>query len=303
MTYNENFFDAALNKRLKDRLDTLIPWQDQVVKYMMNYLVDTKDQQQLKGCDCFIHIVAKIRFNLEAATSLFSFLYNDYRFKTSVNVLYRTIIDDIINSYYLFCTVALGDPDQNALINELNILHKEYIVSVLKGLESERQFEKILKTLKNEEIGVYEDYLDEFRKANPDLFNTDGNLKKNSEIRATTDPFFLKLYNQNDGNPRSFISESKKLEFIAARNVGTESNIAAMYKYLSQYQHYSPKMRDYIQHHIEYDISIYQKSLGEILILLNQLFQFMKFNNKNNLETEWERLTPLVFNSFSEDLH
>jgi hypothetical protein len=293
MTYNESFFDAALNKKLKDKLDKLILWQDQVVKYMMTYLVDTNGQEQLKGCDSFIHIVAKIRFNLEAATSLCNFLYSDYRFKTSVNVLYRTIIDDLINAYYLFCTVALGDPDQNALNNELNILHKEYIVSVLKGLESERKFEKILKTLKNEEIGEDEDYLDQFRKENADLFNNEG-------IRKTTNPFFTNLFNQNDGNAKSFISEAKKLEFIAARNVGTESNIAAMYKYLSQYQHYSPKMRDYIQHHIEYDIGIYQKSLGEVLILLNQLFQFIKFNNKTNLEAEWERLTPLVFNSFAE---
>jgi hypothetical protein len=31
-------------------------------------------------------------------------------FEMPNNLSYRTIIDDIINTYYLFCTVALADP-------------------------------------------------------------------------------------------------------------------------------------------------------------------------------------------------
>lgn len=300
MTYNERHFSQELNAKLSHKLDLLILWQTHALDFQIKYLVAANEQVQLTNCSSFLQLLAKIRFNLEAVNNLLGLLYDDYRFKTSVNVIYRAIVDDIINSYYLFGTVALADPDQHALGNELTIFHKEFVLSSIKGINSEREFEKYIDELKEIESSLDIDIEDEFKKANPDLFTASGGWKKNSEIRATTSPFFTGLFNQADGNSKGFITEAKKLEFIKARGVVTHSNIAAIFKYLSQFQHFSPKTHELLNSHIEYDIVIYQRCLGELIMLLDQLSQFLELRDKAELQSEWEALAPLIFDSFNE---
>lgn len=300
MTYNEKFFEPALNKLLRKKLDSLLHWQDHSLEYLIKYLLASNGKEQLRHCECFLQLLAKIRFNIEAANVLLPMLYDDYRFKTSVNVVYRTIIDDIINSYYLFGTINLADNQQQALNNELNILHKEFLISSVAGIDSDREFEKFVDKLKEIDSGPDIDVKAEFRIANPELFNERGDWKKNSEIRFTTLPYFLTLFNQSNNNPKAFISESKKLEFIKSIGVTTCHNISAIFKYLSQYQHFSPKVHDLLNSHIEYDVSIYQRCLGEVVMLLDQLSQFLILDNKEELKKEWDNLSKLVFDSFSE---
>lgn len=300
MTYNERHFSQELNLQLSHKLDSLIVWQNHALDFQIKYLVAVNGQTQLTNCSAFIQLLAKTRFNLDAANNLLRLLYDDYRFKTSVNVIYRAIVDDIINSYYLFGTVALADPEQHALGNELTIFHKEFILSSIKGINSEREFEKYIDELNEVESSPDIDVEDEFKRANADLFTAAGAWKKNSEIRANTSPYFIDLFNQTDGNGKGFISEAKKLEFIKARGVVTHSNIAAMFKYLSQFQHFSPKSHELLNSHIEYDIVIYQRCLGELVMLLDQLFQVLELQDKAELQSEWKALAPLIFNSFNE---
>lgn len=298
MTYNEKHFEPELNTKLIKKLKSLQQWQNQVLEYLIEYLVASNDQQQLKHCEAFLHLLAKIRFNLESANLLLPTMYDDYRFKTSINLIYRAIIDDIINSYYLFCTVALADPEQKALYNELNILHKEFIKSMIIGVNADREFEKFIDTIKEKISTPDIDVEAEFKMANPELVEEEGNWKKNRDIRLTTHPDFLPLFNQ--GNSNSIISETKKLEFIKNRGVKTHHNIEALFKYLSQYQHFSPKAHDLLNTHIEFDIEIYQRSLGELVMLLNQLLAFLELKNKDEIQKTWDTLAPLVFNSFAE---
>jgi len=299
MTYNEAHFSVELNQRLSKKLDVLLTWQQHVVDYMVKYLVSCNGQTQLASCGSFIHLFAKIRFNLDAANQLLPLLYRDARFKTSVNLLYRTIVDDIINAYYLFCTVAMADPDQQALTNELAIFHKEFILSTIVGINADREFEKMIDELKEVESTPDIDVEQAFKTANPELFNQDGTWKKNTEIRATTSPYFINLFNQSNGSAKSFITESKKIEFIKARGITTHNNLEAMFKYLSQFQHYSPKAHDLLNSTIDFDVEIYQRCLGEIVMLLDQLFQVLSLQDKEGLKAEWDVLAPLVFNSFS----
>lgn len=302
MTYNERHFSAELNQDLNGKLDGLLLWQNHVLEFVKKYLVASNEQVQLTNCNSFLQLLAKIRFNLEAVNELLPFLYRDYRFKTSINVLYRAIIDDVINSYYLFCTVALADPDQHALTNELTIFHKEFVLSSIKGINSEREFEKFVDDLKEIEPTPDIDVENEFKNANPDLFTSKGTWKKNNEIRSTTSPYFTNLYNQGGGNTNGFISEAKKIEFIKARGVVTHDNLTALFKYLSQYQHFSPKAHQLLNSHIEYDIAMYQRCLGEVVMLLDQLLQVVELNDKSGIKAEWDALAPLVFNSFSEEI-
>ncbi len=299
MNFNEKHFKSELNEQLDKKLKALHLWQQHTLEFLIQYLLASNKQQQLAHCDAFLHLLAKIRFNLESAVALLPSMSGDYRFKTSVNVLYRAIIDDIINAYYLFGVVNLADPQQIALANELNILHKEYIQSMIKGVNADFAFEEFVDGLKQAPPSVKPDVEQDFKDANPELVDTNGGWKKNWEIRATSNQFFIDMLNQGKSN--SFISETKKLEFIKARGITTHHNIEACFKYLSQYQHYSPKMHDFLNTHIEFDIVIYQRCLGELLMLLDQLLQFIVLKDNAAIKSYWDQLAPNVFNSFSDD--
>jgi hypothetical protein len=104
----------------------------------------------------------------------------------------------------------------------------------------------------------------------------------------------------NQGNSNSFISETKKLEFIAVRGVATHRNIEAIFKYLSQYQHFSPKAHDLLNSHIEVDILYYQRTLGELVMLLDQLLVFLVLKDQVEIKSYWDALAPMVFDSFAE---
>lgn len=298
MTYNEKHFNEKLNRHLNSRLQSLKVWQNHTLDFLIKYLLASNNKEQLLHCQAFLHILTKMRFNLESAGLLLPLMFDDYRYKTSVNLIYRSLVDDIINSYYLFCTIVLDDPNQYALDNELRILHKEYVLSVIKGIKADFEFEKFVNELKNAPHGPEIDVEGEFKQANPDLVGIDGNWMKNQDIRATSHPILSKELNH--GSATSFISESKKLEFIRKRGVHTHHNIEALFKYLSQYQHFSPKAHDLLNSHIEFDINVYQRCLGELLMLLDQLMQFLELHQKTELKREWDALAPMVFDSFSD---
>jgi hypothetical protein len=299
MTYNEKHFSTELNQRLNKKLQDLQLWQNHTLEFLIEFLMASNDQSQLTHCEAFLHLLAKIRFNLESAGTLLPMMSGDYRFKTSVNLLYRSIIDDIINGYYLFGVVNTADAQQIALANELNILHKEYIQSMIKGVKADFEFEKFVDELNEKKVAIPPDVEKDFKDANPELVDNTGAWKKNADIRTTSNIFFINMLNQGKNN--SFISETKKLEFIKARGVPTYHNIEALFKYLSQYQHYSPKMHDFLNSHIEFDLAIYQRCLGELLMYLDQLLMFVELKNKPNIKNYWDQLAPNVFNSFSDE--
>jgi len=300
MSYNDVHFDSALNAKLKDRLSNLQQWQDYVIEYLAQYLVASSSQAQTIGCDAFLQLLAKIRFNLDSTNVLLPKMYEDYRYKTSINVLYRAMVDDIINSYYLWGTVVINDINQYALRNELNILHKEFIMSVIEGITSEQQFRTFLDTLNNTTPSPVTNVEEEFKKGNPELIDQKGDWKKNSEIRATTHTNILKLLNQK--NNSAFISEKKKLEFLKARGVPWHDELMSLFKYLSQYQHFSPRAHDLLNSHIDQDITIYQHTLGQLLMLLHELFPILKLNNKEELDTHLKLLGEKMINSFDSEL-
>ncbi|MGP2550116.1 hypothetical protein [Mucilaginibacter rubeus] len=239
-----------------------------------------------------------MRFNLESANLLLPMLFDDYRFKTSINLIYRGIIDDIINSYYLFGTVALADPNQIALNNELTIFHKEFIMSSIKGIKASQKFNRYVESLDGSVKPNTGNIEKQFKKSNPDIVDVNGNWKKNNELRESSNQYFIDLLDQGDSN--GFISEAAKLRFIKARGIKMHDNLEALFKYLSQYQHFSPKAHDLLLHHIEYDIVIYQNCVGELVMLLDQLLQFLKLKGKSLIKKEWDELAPEIFNSFSK---
>lgn len=50
---------------------------------------------------------------------------------------------------------------------------------------------------------------------------------------------------------------------------------------------------------MEYDILTYQYVLGNILISVNRLYDFIKFNDLNHLKKKWDRVSEIVIQSFA----
>ncbi|TSJ34923.1 hypothetical protein FO440_24100 [Mucilaginibacter corticis] len=299
MVYNDEHFEAELNIKLRKRLSILRFWQDELIRYLCRFLDETKDQRQRTGCEAFLKLLTKIRLNLDAANALMHLMNDDYRYKTSINVLYRTMVDDIINSYYLWGTVVMNDPEQQALRNELKILHKEFTVSVIDGIKAEQQFRAFVSTVKGDTPIAEVDVEAYFKKGNPDLVDRNGKWQTNADLRSTTHPDIKKQLNQHENC--GFISEAKKLAFLKARDLPWHDELKSLFKYLSQYQHFSPQAHHLLTLHIDQDITIYQHTLGQLLMLMRQLFGVLEIKNKLVLDQELASIGKAMLDSFNSE--
>ncbi|MBS1522465.1 MAG: hypothetical protein JST50_15805 [Bacteroidetes bacterium] len=300
MSYNETFFRPEDNARYLSKLNLQLVMQKRVLDFLIKNLIAANNQIQLEHCDCFLHLIAKIRINLESINSVLTFLYEDYRFKVSANLLYRSVVDDIITITYLIGFIKLDDPLQSALNNELNILHKEYLLSSIEAVKSEFEFQDLVNSYKNEPSIEKPDYIKEIKESNPELIDENFEWKRNEDIRKTTHLAFIDLMNQDGKKRKSFITEEKKLEFIKNRGFETHSQLRGLFKYYTQYQHYSPKTINLLNSHIDFDIVSYQNVLGNVVLTIDRLYDFINFENKESLKKEWEELSNIVFDSFKE---
>ena len=265
-------------------------------------MLATKDNTQLEHCTCFLTLLAKIRINLESLNDLLPHLYEDYRFKASLNLLYRSISEDIITAMYLVGFVNLDDSKQISLNNELTIFHKEYLIGSLEGVKAEFEFDDLVSKYKNKPANIKPDILKEVMKENPELVNDDGKWKLNKEIRNTTHPAFIDLIHQDNVGRTGFISTEKKLEFIKNRGYESHSQLKALYKYFSQYQHYSPKVIDLVNSDIGYDILTYQNVIINILIMIDSLSDVIVYTGKDIIVKENEELLIFAMSSFYDEL-
>ncbi|WP_028298601.1 hypothetical protein [Olivibacter sitiensis] len=240
-------------------------------------------------------MAVKIRFNLEAANDLLPKIKEDHRFKAGTNVLYRAIVDDLINAFYLLCLVQKDDAEQISLGNELNILHKEFLESATEGIEAENTH---LADLYNDESKITE--LSEFREAiieeNPEIFDN-GARKNNKSIRETSLPIFQELLKGTNGS--GFINEKKKLEIIKTRGPNINLELTAIYKYLSQYQHYSPKAYEMMLTDAVYDVHVYNRTLAFVLVLIEVYFSFIVVADPDGLKQYYNEMASF-FESIDE---
>lgn len=172
MTYNEFFFEDATVRKLNNEIEILIAKQLKVLDFIKKFLLSTNGKIQKSNCYCFLDLAVKTRFNLEIINESLKKLLVDYRFKTSINILYRSIIDDLINASYLAIFLLKDDSEQISLGNELKILHKEFLQSARDTLEAETNFTSFLQDKDDGSEVDMEEYFELFRKENSDLITT-----------------------------------------------------------------------------------------------------------------------------------
>lgn len=289
------------SKDLQFEINRIIDKTAKVLDFLENYLQSTNDNEQSKEHENFIYIFIKVRFNLDSILMLMQNLVQDNRFKVSLNVLYRSIIDDLININYLLCFVVVEDHNQQSLDNELSIMHKEFLMSTEELLFAEKDFQNTFNLSGRTSIensDYYESAINDLY-VNNILITEDiikRKWKKNSEIRRTTNTEITLLFPEKLKKQSTFISEGAKLAFIKARNFKSADLLKLTYKYLSQYQHYSPIAHKFLLEEITYDISCYKNTLVLILQTVGTSNQVLKVNDNLKAEKELFELVEYLAN-------
>ena len=87
-------FKTEKLKLLVEEIDLAASFQNDTHRILTDLLLAAEGLDQPKHHEVFLKLFEKIRINLESALVLLPRLKEDYRSKTSVNLLYRSIIDD-----------------------------------------------------------------------------------------------------------------------------------------------------------------------------------------------------------------
>jgi len=276
MSYNVHHFTQEKREALVSEINLIIGLQGDTLDMLIDLLLATNGHKQSSHHEVFINLLAKIRLNLGSCVQIMPTLKDDYRFKVSTNLLYRAIVDDLINLYYLMGFVIPESQEQPSLSNELSILHKEFLMSCEQIVKSEAGFKAYLRnTFKNEASDKdvsHQKVIANLRKANPEVYHLkEKRWKTGREIRQDSDPYF-------DGKfplDRGFISENQKIKFIQQSGFQRHDALTYLFKYFSQHQHFSPKMHAAMLAGNDYDVTCYQVTLMEMTcgmaILIRQL--------------------------------
>lgn len=267
MTYNEREFESQEIRSINHETDLLIKHQSLVLDFFRDFLESCDGKEVPEHHEVFVHLLVKIRFNIEAGITLVPELKDDARKKISINLIYRSMIDDIVNVYYLLGFITKAADTQISLKNELDILHKEFLMSCEHIFEAEIGINNYIYSLQGEEVPDPVDVksvIQQMRADNPEVYDLEkGNYKNNKELRLLTmDQLKPFLKNTNHVN---FLSESQKIIFIKARGFERHVIYTHLFKYFSQYQHYSPKMHQLNLSSALLDLRYYRWSILEAL--------------------------------------
>lgn len=297
MNYNSKYFPPDQVAAAKLEISRLIQNQRHLLDFLGEFLEATNGCIQISNCDCFIELAIKIRLNIEAANDLLPKLYDDYRFKTSINLIYRSIVDDLISVFYLGGFVLKNDPEQGSLKNELLILHKEFLNGSSEGIEADNEHLVYIYEMLEQPVPLIEDFRAEIIRENPELYEN-GTQKNNKKLRETSHQDFQELLKETNG--AGFITESKKLKFIALREPQLSNALTGLFKYLSQYQHYSPKMHQFVLSDADLDIQSYKRCLLQVSHMLDTLLQFIVVRDADRFKQYFKDLMEVISHSVAD---
>lgn len=184
-------------------------------------------------------LALRIRINLEAITPHFEKFDRGYMNESlPIALILRSVVSDIITFCYLgvFFNTESDPKDQPSLDNELNLLDKDIIKSFEQVMDLEKEMGKIIpalpKDLTEEKVNEIKNKI---RKQFKDLFRENGQFKSPEEIRSSS---LAKYF--AEGERTLVLTERSKADKIANYSILDKFSVAYnMFKYFSQFQHYS----------------------------------------------------------------
>ncbi len=228
----------------------------------------------LKGF-VFLDILQRIAFNLHGLANLFMEFRKYPEIKFSINLIFRGILSDVLTGLYL----AKFAYDQVSFENEVKMLDRDFAQFAKFMIENEIILTKPIS--KEESDDFISKYKAEYIKENADLFQDieTWKLKSPAEIRNTSNK---SLYLNEDHFSRT-LSDDIKYQLLLNSELHHLSLTFVLYRYFSQYHHYSHKGRTTLSIPIEFDMRRYYASI----IMINEsvhIFCMLAGADKNDLQ-------------------
>lgn len=196
----------------------------------------------------------------------------DYRLKVCVNLLLRSICSDVLTAIYLLTFYDKDDPENISLKNELDIISTEYLRSVKKIIEEDHE---LMTLLSIEPTTSIEEKRKWYNSVSENLSNEDGKLKTKNQIRLTTNDE-IKEGLKTGG---LFISEDEKYQRIKDKGFTQFGFAFTIFKYYSQFQHFTLSSRDLIEHEPFHDTFFMSLTIDQMLMTIDLILQISNTQN------------------------
>ncbi len=258
-------------KKINVEIDRFDATQKEVLELLID-LLPTVEASKQKSSELMTlhHILAKARFNLEAAHKMIPNLKGDYRFKTSLNLLYRAILSDMIGSLYLISWHDVRYQEQLAMQRELDILHVFYLKKIRKLIEDEKHY----KEYSPEDLN----YEEAFKAANPHLTDLQtGKWLTEKQIRSQAK---ARISDQNF----NVTTESDRIHYLGELGLIDGPRTSVAFIYLSQYQHFTPMMHEFLLGSAEGDIEYYETTLSLLLLNIHHFLDVFVIDYKEDFK-------------------
>lgn len=211
-----------------------------------------------------LDVLSRINFNLEGLVQLFKQFKVQQDMRVPINMLFRGCLADVLTGLYFLHFYE----DEDSFINEIEVMNLDYANYSKFVIENQP---KLIKTLPDEEI---ESYINKMKK---EYINENHELFTNLTDWKTKNPSVLRLKSQNKffnskEERNSKITELSKYNTILSNNeIKHLAPTYLLYRYFSQYQHYTFKGRDTLGINPELEIRHYYISI----MLINETAHMM----------------------------
>jgi hypothetical protein len=198
-----------------------------------------------------------------------------------IGLVLRSICSDFLTQCYLITFCEEDNSVTTSFQNEIDILNRDFLKTVIEMMEYEARIEKYLDVIPHDYIS--EDYIrkkiEGLKAAHLQLFRKDGSPKSSKEIRSTSDPSIFKKYKTEIDKPNGsgFITESYKWKRLENHpHFKKYLPVYLGYKVFSQFQHYSSmSMPHFLKQREEYFFHHLCTSVNAITILSDLHFRII----------------------------
>ncbi|MGZ3857696.1 MAG: hypothetical protein ACXVKO_15670 [Bacteriovorax sp.] len=222
----------------------------------------------------FLEIFVRFRLNCEGLLTLVPSFQEDYRLKVCTNLLLRSICSDVLTAIYLLTFYDKDDAENISLRNELDVISAEYLRSAKKIIEED---DVLLSIHEIETPYSIEEKREWFTNVAASLLTEEGNIKSRGQIRLTTKEEIKEGLKPSGG----FITEDEKFQRIKVKGLSQFGFSFTIFKYYSQFQHFSLVSRKLIENKPFYDTFLMAFTIDQMLMTIDLILQTAQSPNLN----------------------
>lgn len=245
--------------------------------------VDLKKIQKVSN-----DFLERTRINCEALVPLLEIYKTNSSMIQPIGLLIRSILSDFLTFCYLVTFAASGDETQESVQNELHLLERDFLRSMLEVGELESKLNEYNENIPNafpSEV-AYQESLTHIRQEFGHLYTGnagDLRIKTPTEFRITTDQFYCDTPGEF-ANPGNFMTEKYKWQRMVRKGFGKYVTTFSGFKFFSQFQHYSKMSMEMIREDSAGTIFFHLVlAINALLIMTDFQIQLIDGNNGPHL--------------------